>query len=84
MLRKKHSEALIYQWKVDMSENGKFLIFCIEQYRTAKGLTGKETMNLFEKFKVLEYLNDSYGALHTTGINYIIDDIDEYILVRSA
>ena len=46
-----------------MSNQGKFMIYCAEQYKLAKHLTG-------------------YEALHTTGTNYIIDDIDLYIEAR--
>ena len=35
-----------------MSKEGKFLIFCIEIYRSAKNLKGKEVMHLFQKYNV--------------------------------
>ena len=31
-----------------MSQEGRFLIFCIEMYRSAKNLKGREVMQLFE------------------------------------
>jgi len=67
-----------------MSETGKFMIFCIEQYRAAKGLDGKTVMELFVKYSVLDYISNSFGALHTTGTKYIINDIDEFIKTRAA
>jgi hypothetical protein len=42
-------------------------------------LTGKQTYTLFAKFDVLNYVIDCYGALHTTGSQYTIDDIDKFI-----
>ena len=65
-----------------MSKEGNFLIFCIEEYKNAKSLTGKQVIKLFKKYNVLEYIVECFEALHTTGTNYIIDDIDSYIAVR--
>lgn len=62
-----------------MSSQGKFMIFCAEQYKLAKGLTGKQLAELFSRYKVWEYVYSCYEALHTTGTNYIIKDIDLYI-----
>ncbi|MCI9625623.1 MAG: DUF3791 domain-containing protein [Clostridia bacterium] len=67
-----------------MSEEGKFLVFCIEQYKSAKKLTGRQVMELFGKYKVSEYIVSCFEALHTTGTNYIIEDIDFYIEARGA
>ena len=65
-----------------MSKEGNFLIFCIEQYKSAKNLSGKQVMELFKKFRVSEYIVSCFEALHTTGTNYIIEDIDLYIEAR--
>lgn len=62
-----------------MSKEGNFLIYCIEQYKSAKNLNGKEVIKLFGDYKVSEYIISCFEALHTTGIEYIIDDIDLYI-----
>ena len=67
-----------------MSKEGNFLIFCIEQYRTAKNMTGKEVINLFKQYKISEYIVSCFEALHTTGTNYIIEDIDLYIEALQA
>ena len=65
-----------------MSKEGKFLIFCIEQYKSAKNLTGKQVIELFRKYRVSEYVMSCFEALHTTGANYIVEDIDLYIDAR--
>ena len=65
-----------------MSKEGKFLIFCIEQYKAAKKLNGKQVMELFGRYKVSEYIVTCFEALHTTGANYIIEDLDLYIEAR--
>ncbi len=65
-----------------MSREGEFMIYCIEEYKNAKSLSGRDVMKLFEKFKVLDYIMACYGALHTTGGKYIVEDIDLFIGAR--
>lgn len=65
-----------------MSKTLEFKVFCFEAYRAEKKLTGRETINLFKKYGVLDYLNTCYDVLHTTGRDYIIEDIDIFIEKR--
>ena len=67
-----------------MSKEATFLIYCIEIYKNAKALNGKQVMALFNKYHVLEYVVSYFEALHTTGERYIVDDIDLYIAARQA
>jgi ATP-dependent RNA circularization protein (DNA/RNA ligase family) len=67
-----------------MNREIKFLIYCIEEYKSNKNMTGKDAMTLFEKYGVVDYIIDCYEALHTTGEQYIIHDIDAYIKYKSA
>ena len=67
-----------------MSKEGNFLIFCIEQYKSAKNLNGREVIELFRKYRISEYIVSCFEALHTTGTNYIIEDIDLYIEARQG
>ncbi len=67
-----------------MSKEGNFLVYCTEQYKSAKGLTGIQVSELFSKYKVWDYIYSCYEALHTTGENYIIEDIDLYIEARQT
>lgn len=67
-----------------MSEAGNFLVYCIETYKTSKNLTGKQVMELFTKYMVSEYIYTCFEALHTTGDNYIVNDIDLFIEARKA
>lgn len=62
-----------------MSKEGKFLIYCIEIYKNAKKLNGKEVTELLEKYDIFNYITTFFEALHTTGDQYIIEDIDGYI-----
>lgn len=65
-----------------MTSQGKFMIFCAEQYKRAKQLSGRQLSDLFDKYNIWNYLYDCYEALHTTGTSYIIEDIDLYIDTR--
>ena len=65
-----------------MSREGEFFVYCIEIYKTAKRLSGKEVIKLFTEYKVDEYIKKCFEALHTTGEKYIINDIDLYIKAR--
>lgn len=65
-----------------MTSQGKFMIFCAEQYKRAKQLNGRQLSDLFDKYQIWNYLYDCYEALHTVGTSYIIEDIDLYIDVR--
>ena len=67
-----------------MSRELPFMVYCIERYRHEKGLSGADAARLFEKHGVFSYLETSYEALHTTGEQYIIQDIDEYIMSTSC
>lgn len=62
-----------------MSQEMPFIIYCIEEYKTEKGLKGKAVIELFSKYHVFDYIFACYEALHTTGVAYTINDIDMYI-----
>ena len=65
-----------------MSKTLEFKVFCFEAYRAVKNLTGNETMKLFKKYGVLDYINACFDVLHTTGRDYIVEDIDIFINAR--
>ena len=67
-----------------MSEILEFKVFCFEAYRNEKKLSGRETMAIFKKYNVLDYLGTCYNVLHTTSRNYIIEDIDIFINARKS
>ncbi len=56
-----------------------FMIFCLEAYKNAKQITGKNALNEFRKYNVFEYLENSFDILHSQGLNYITDEINEFI-----
>lgn len=59
-----------------------FLSFCIENFKEYKRIGADETLLLFNKYGVLDYLAEVYNVLHTQGKDYIMSDIDEYISNR--
>ena len=67
-----------------MSEEGKFLVFCMECYRAEKDLTGREVSELFAKYGVSDYVMQYFDSLHTTGVKYIVADIADLIRSRAA
>jgi len=62
-----------------MSRELPFLIYCLEEYKAVKGLSGKQVAALFAAKKVMEYIVEFFEVLHINGPQYIIQDIDEYI-----
>ncbi len=67
-----------------MSKECDFLIFCIGLYKQKKNLYRKQVMEIFRKYKIGEYIVSCFEALHTTGENYIVEDIDLYIKARQS
>ena len=65
-----------------MSKQGEFLVYCLEMYKAAKNMTGKQTIELFKRYGISEYLTSCYDALHTTGPKYIVEDIDLFVEAR--
>ncbi len=67
-----------------MSKQGEFLIYCLEMYKSAKNMTGKQTVELFKRYGVTDYVTSCYEALHTTGTQYIVEDIDLFVEARQV
>ena len=67
-----------------MSKEINFTVFCMESYKSYRKLTGKEVLKLFSEYGVFDYLREFYDVLHTTGYNYINNDIDIYLKSRGA
>ena len=65
-----------------MDEKTNFIVYCIEEYKSAENLTGKSVIDLFNRYRVIDYIRSYYEALHTTGRQYIVDDINLYIKAR--
>ena len=59
-----------------------FVAFCIEEYGAAKGMSGEQVLDLFSKYRLVDYLSEFYDVLHTQGRQWLIEEIDEYIEIR--
>jgi len=67
-----------------MDEKTPFIVYCIEEYRSAENLSGKTVIELFNRYRVIDYIRSYYEALHTTGRQYIVNDIKLYIKARQS
>jgi len=67
-----------------MEEKTPFIVHCIEEYKSAEKLSGKAVIDLFNRFAVIDYIRCYYEALHTTGRQYIVNDINQYIKARQG
>ena len=61
-----------------------FKVFCLESYKSANNLTGKEALDVFLKHRVFDYITSYYDILHSYGKLYITGDIEEYIARRGC
>ena len=61
-----------------------FLSFCIEQYKEAKHLHGAEAASIFNQYGVLDYLEQHFESLHSQSIQWILEDIEEFINIRKT
>ena len=62
-----------------MTDNADFIAYCLEEYKAAKNMTGKDVIALFKKYNIIDYIVSCYGALHTMGGLAITEDIDSLI-----
>lgn len=67
-----------------MSKEAVFTVFCIESYKLHRNLSGAKVAEIFEKYGVFDYIREFYDVLHTTGNNYINNDIDAFLKARGA
>ena len=67
-----------------MAKELSFTIFCIENYKAHRSLTGKQVWDLFSRYGVFDYLNEFYDVLHSTSHQFINNDIDGYLTARNA
>ena len=54
-----------------------FVVFCIEQFKRHRGISGREAENLLHSSRVAAYLNDNYDVLHTQSVQWLMEEIDE-------
>ena len=47
-------------------------------------INGVEVLNTFNKYGVLDYLNNHFEILETQNRQWVLEDIDEYINTRKG
>ena len=67
-----------------MSNKLAFTVFCLENYKEYRSLSGKQTQELFAKYGVFDYIREFFDVLHTTGVQYLMNDIDIYLRSRNV
>jgi ABC-type multidrug transport system ATPase subunit len=62
-----------------LSEKSRYFLYLIEQYALYKNITGKQTLDLFKKQNIVEYIYGMYYTYHTERVENAIEDIDRKI-----
>jgi hypothetical protein len=62
-----------------MEDRTDFIAYCIEEYKDAEKLTGKEVVELFNRYDIIGYIKNCYDALHVMGGLAIAADINNLI-----
>lgn len=60
-----------------------FLVYCMEMYKDKYSLSGAQVQELFSESGADLYILKHFEALHTTGLEYTLDDIHGFIESRS-
>ena len=62
-----------------MSREWAYMVYCLERYRHARGLTGREVAAYFRKYGLYDYVMKFFGAFHTMGEELVFRELDEYV-----
>ena len=65
-----------------MSKTLEFKIFCLESYKSTHHMNGVSVLDVFNKYGVFDYIESFYDVLHSTGQQYIVEDIDLFMKAR--
>jgi hypothetical protein len=57
----------------------RFTVFIAEEYRNFSHLSGAEVSKLFKNAGIFDFINDTYEALHTEDLKFVLFQIDEII-----
>lgn len=61
-----------------------FLIFCLESYKECTRKNANEVLVLFSTYNVFHFLQENFEMLHTQGKEYIVNEIEEFLKVRTV
>ncbi len=66
---------------MNQSETMRFKVHCIEEYSQAHSISPEETVKIFDRYGVLDFLN--LPAMRWQPLSDSVYDIDEFIAARS-
>ncbi len=64
------------------NEVDQFVVFCLEEYKTAERLSGAAAFVRFVNNGVFDYLREGFDQLHTLGSAALVADIRDYLYRR--
>ncbi|MBR6002268.1 MAG: DUF3791 domain-containing protein [Bacteroidales bacterium] len=56
-----------------------FIAFCMESYKNKHSLSGDAVSKLFDQHGIKQYLSEHFEVLHTQGMPWILEEIEEKI-----
>jgi len=59
-----------------MNKENRFLIFVVEYYRNKKNLSGREIVDLFDKYNIWDLARKSYFLWHIESPENFVREID--------
>jgi len=57
-----------------------YFAFALEVFKEHKGISGKEAYRLLRETGADTYIYDLYEILHVHGNNYLIEELESYLL----
>ena len=63
----------------ELSPKERFTVFITEEYRNFKHISGAEVNRLFKLAGIFDFINDTYEALHTEDLKFVLFQIDEMV-----
>jgi len=63
----------------ELTQKERFILFIVEEYRNFSNLSGAEVNKLFKLAGIFDFINDTYEALHTEDLKFILFQIDEIV-----
>ena len=56
-----------------------FIAWIVEAYKRNHNITGEQTIEVFRKHSIIEWLSENYDVLHTVSASYVISEINDII-----
>jgi len=63
----------------ELTPKERFIVFITEEYRNFSNMSGAEVNKLFKNAGVFDFINDTYEALHTEDLKFVLFQIDEIV-----